>query len=257
MDINEYSNRLIVFIDVLGFGRLVELSAKDSTQSEQLIKRIANAILTSSNELISGSNRGNYMFTQFSDSLVISTPYDRTTFEHQFFVLSLIGVIYEFLQHDLLLRGGVTLGKLIHTDVLLFGPAMNRAYQIESNLAKFPRIVIDEQLADLFSGTLMQGYIKLDYDGLRYINYFNPIKAFYLVPGWLNKIKEIILNMPADAQLKDKREWLIKKYNEAISNFSFDDFQRRLERRAEDELHIARGYDEFLADAMNLKKISL
>ena len=37
-------------------------------------------------------------------------------------------------------RGGVAIGDIYHDDEAVFGPGLVRAYDIESNVAKFPRI---------------------------------------------------------------------------------------------------------------------
>jgi len=50
--------------------------------------------------------------------------------------------VYEF---KILIRGAITTGQLIHNENGgLFGPAMVVAYDLETNLANHPRIIIDE-----------------------------------------------------------------------------------------------------------------
>jgi hypothetical protein len=46
------------------------------------------------------------------------------------------------------MRGGVTIGKIIHTKDCVFGPALNRAYEIEDTVAVYPRIVIDHNVIE-------------------------------------------------------------------------------------------------------------
>jgi hypothetical protein len=43
-----------------------------------------------------------------------------------------------------LLRGGVAEGDIIHDEEGVFGPALIRAYELESRIAMFPRVVVDE-----------------------------------------------------------------------------------------------------------------
>src|SRR5260370_5397384 len=42
-----------------------------------------------------------------------------------------------------LMRGGVTVGDVIHEDEAVFGPGLNRAYYLESKIATYPRIMLD------------------------------------------------------------------------------------------------------------------
>lgn len=50
------------------------------------------------------------------------------------------------IQYGILFRGGITYGKVVHTDKMLFGPAMNKAYSLESKTAVYPRIIIDNDV---------------------------------------------------------------------------------------------------------------
>lgn len=47
-----------------------------------------------------------------------------------------------------LVRGAVTLGELYHTKKHIVGPAMVRAYELESEIAKVPRVIIDSAVLD-------------------------------------------------------------------------------------------------------------
>jgi hypothetical protein len=51
-----------------------------------------------------------------------------------------------WVEHSLIIRGGITRGNLVHIENgPLFGPAMNRAYFLESKCAKHPRVIIDPE----------------------------------------------------------------------------------------------------------------
>lgn len=47
-----------------------------------------------------------------------------------------------------LLRGGITIGEIVHDGECVFGPALNRAYELESQIAKYPRFVLDPDIKD-------------------------------------------------------------------------------------------------------------
>jgi len=69
------------------------------------------------------------------------------------------------------MRGGITIGKLIHEENgALFGPAMNEAYLLESKCAIYPRVVISEKahahLSIHCAGTTIEPIQKY-FDGLR------------------------------------------------------------------------------------------
>ncbi len=89
--------------------------------------------------------------THFSDSIVMSIG-----FENDMYAMSLIEYICRLsyrLWRDfkILIRGGVSVDKLIHKENgALFGPAMVKAYDYETNLAEHPRIVFDDLSYNIF-----------------------------------------------------------------------------------------------------------
>jgi hypothetical protein len=44
------------------------------------------------------------------------------------------------------LRGGITIGNIVHDDECVFGPALNRAYELECSVANYPRVVLDQDV---------------------------------------------------------------------------------------------------------------
>jgi len=77
-------------------------------------------------------------------------------------------ICYRLLLAGHLTRGAVVRGKLHHDSSHILGPALVKAHKIESKIAKYPRIVVDDSarplLAQLFAdeGRL----IRADSDGL-------------------------------------------------------------------------------------------
>jgi hypothetical protein len=165
-----YENRFIAFIDLLGFDSLVERSESEADLPEKIFsaltslqpKRIEEEAYASINYEICPSeeienvreilkimtqnmkNMNPVTITYFSDSLVLSAKSDDVIASQLILDLLAKLSIQLWSDHALLLRGGITEGKLIHTENgPLFGPAMNRAYFLESKMAKHPRILID------------------------------------------------------------------------------------------------------------------
>jgi len=89
------------------------------------------------------SNHFPLTITQFSDSFVLSCPAEN---QHSCsYLLQAVYLIHLmcFESLGMMVRGGITLGKLIHEENgALFGPAMNEAYELESKSAIYPRVII-------------------------------------------------------------------------------------------------------------------
>lgn len=258
-----YTNRVIAFVDVLGFRSLVSESATSSPAEVESIRRISDAILHSLDELKKKLiSSGGVVVTQFSDSFVLSTggnSSDRRSSNLSEFASALHVVMHCFLDSNLLLRGGITRGKLIHSKRLLFGPAMNRAYDLERLVARVPRIIFDPNLPELANTVLPDG-IARDVDGVFYVDYFSPERVFYLVPEWLHAIQKCIEAMPHSEKLREKRAWLVEKYNVALSGFAYDEFKSRLDdyvdaNASERHTFVDEHYGGLLKYARELRKM--
>lgn len=173
-----YENRVVAFIDILGFRELVSLSAMHPETAQHIysfIQEIQSGSLGGSmygsiptfgfdgskelkpaRELESASRLIKAMkkdwpieITQFSDSLVLSCKADdgSTCVLMLEFIAKLMRASFEL---GFILRGGITLGPLIHEEAgPLFGPAFVEAYSLESKLAVWPRILVDQGVVDL------------------------------------------------------------------------------------------------------------
>jgi hypothetical protein len=114
---------------------VVECTDTEKNQTEELQKLLSTTLI----------NKSSIKITHFSDSIVLSIELknDMNTMS----LIEYIGRLVYSLWRDfkILIRGGVSVDKLIHTENgALFGPAMVNAYDIETNLANYPRIVFDE-----------------------------------------------------------------------------------------------------------------
>lgn len=69
-----------------------------------------------------------------------------------FVLLDVIHLQLELMGLGILIRGGIAIGPLYHSGQIVYGPAMNQAYLLESVYAVYPHIILDEQTA--VNGTL-------------------------------------------------------------------------------------------------------
>lgn len=252
----EYEERIIAFIDILGFKALINNTNTANTQInnaniEKMID-IYEEIENSLSEKLQEKDGilDDLQITRFSDCIVISFP-ERQRDALYFLCISLLHFLYEMLaNYKLLFRGGITSGKLIHTDKFLFGPAMNRAYELESNFAIYPRIILDEivlmnrkewllEVQNQFSQEpnaqnqfLLEGlenelaYIEdsresllsKDTDNFLYIDYLTKVHTElddpeYDFPIYLNNVNNIISNniTSHNTSVIQKYEWMLNK----------------------------------------------
>lgn len=142
-----YRRAVVTFLDILGFGNLV----KSGTASE------VAAVLAAVNRFAFAGHddqdeyEASAVSIGFSDSIVRVRFLDGGNTKHStghvlHEILDLCHIQGELIKHDVLLRGGMTVGDIFLKDRTIFGPAMVRAYELESNAAIYPRVVIDPAL---------------------------------------------------------------------------------------------------------------
>lgn len=142
---SNYENRFIAFIDILGFKNIIDKTLMD----QETYKTVLSAV-----NYISGVRKENYEgflseygilkeVSVFSDSIVISYAYDITGGLFHI-LMDLVFISFNLTASGIFIRGGVTYGELYHKESVCFGPAMIKAYKLESEEAIYPRIVVDE-----------------------------------------------------------------------------------------------------------------
>ena len=228
--VTRYENRVVLFMDILGFKQLVS-STKKRDNGVQNVRNILNYIIRRIKKF--PEHFPSAIISQFSDSFVISFKYGESGIS-----LSLIETLQQ-LQKDLItkykiiVRGGMTIGKLYHTEDYIFGPAMNEAYKLESEVAIYPRIILSEKLREHIADfpdeiferyeEINESYIKnclrRDSDNLFYIDYFkyNDIgdiskeeKKFVIA---LYDLISKNLKHYNEEKVLQKYKWMQEKYN--------------------------------------------
>ncbi|MGL6047835.1 MAG: hypothetical protein ACRC02_15440 [Vogesella sp.] len=189
----EYENRICCFIDVLGFKSAIEDSCSQPEIRDRLYELIAELPQDIRDSLvrmlpfysfgeadISFDERKRLVFentsfelTQFSDCFVMSAKSDDVIgCDFLLRAIYLITVDF-FFDIGLMTRGGVSSGLLIHkANGVLFGPAMNYAYGLESKFAIYPRVIFSQgaisALKSLLANNPVLSPLKNGFDGYDY-----------------------------------------------------------------------------------------
>ena len=160
-----YKERVIVFYDILGWRGITEKTGGDPER----IGRLRREILLHS-RILHKMKAENSQVSTFSDNVAISAPVDQNLPN----LLQAVTVMQLGTQsRGLLIRGGVTIGQLVHDSECVFGPALNRAYDLERRVAKYPRIILDPEL---FRAGDMSEFCSVE-DG---VNFLDPFRREFL-----------------------------------------------------------------------------
>jgi hypothetical protein len=163
-----YEDRLLAFLDVLGFSDRLLSSGNDQKLAQKILD-----LFVSFKTLSAKFQSDDFAVTLFSDTLCISSrePPNFVSFSCglSLIVTSLLGLNYT-------VRGAVSRGSLYHQRDIIFGPCLVRAHNLESTMAIFPRIIIDPKLeVDIDREGLLFEPIYDDHDALRCVNYLSPV----------------------------------------------------------------------------------
>lgn len=136
----EYS--YVAFLDILGFKNMIFDDINKVFLALNRIKEFSSSYCSVTNSMADMSVDVLPKATMFSDSVVISMPESDCYLEQ--FVEIISRLQYELLKEGILLRGGIELGYIYHDNFFVFGEALVKAYLLECETAKFPRVMISD-----------------------------------------------------------------------------------------------------------------
>lgn len=230
-----YEERLILFIDFLGFKEIVGTTVSNPAELDLLIDAL-NEIGNIGDMSAITSQR----VTQFSDSVVLSYSLDEES--GVFSMINEIALtVISLAFRGYLLRGAVTIGQLYHDDRHVIGPAMVTAVEMESKIACFPRVIVDATVVQLArrypreghsadeEERYVRGFINEDRDGHLFIDYISwdavvaeagAEDADY--PAYLARLSTMIkLGLKhKDVRVVEKYLWLHPRYVKVLKRFA-------------------------------------
>jgi len=265
MKVNQikYEERLVAFIDILGFKEIVKQSEKDPSKIS-LIYSVLNYLknweipekwnlkLVEIEEdaqkkgVESFDIRGKTNSTSFSDSIVVSVKVDNDVNEvASTLIVNLANIGAVLFEQGILFRGGLTLGNIIHNENgTVFGQGLIDAYKLESNNAKYPRIILSDKLIHCLNYPITTKKDRYPYH--QYIDRFedgcvgfHQMQYYQVMQSWeemtiekltksLEKIRKVIINGLDESfenpVVYEKYKWLKDQYHKLIilSDFDFE-----------------------------------
>lgn len=220
-NVYKYEERIIAFIDILGFKNLV--------YDPKLIKAFSVVFNHANRNLMQNDlSMAGVQSTSISDSIVISIKANE---EDAF--KKLLQLIYAevvgLLKLGIILRGAIAVGDLYHRNNIVFGPALVNAYEYEKENAIYPRIIVDSGVLNRclnlcksdMDCKIQKGYFKEDSDGYLFFDYmytlFSIKYRFNELDYEIKCIKEFLESQtPTSNNVKQKYNWLKKYYNSTL-----------------------------------------
>lgn len=222
-----YQERVVAFIDIIGFSDLVSRLEEDPALHRRLFSALR--AIKFYKEIAGDAQfaQKNLEASIFSDSIAISAAP-----EHVFDVVwACLGLQSRLLVMGVLTRGGVSSGFTVHQNDILYGSGMIRAYKLESGAAVYPRIIIDSDLVSRFTSGQKAMFLNEGQDGLWFIDPFAqgllpPNSESLLEDGWdpnevaleqLGKDIKRELQLATDDSRRMKWQWLERQRIRAVA----------------------------------------
>lgn len=214
-------DRVVFFLDILGFSELVRACAEKPELVESLLQ-----ILTEYDDLKS-SMRANLLrpdgleITTLSDGIVVSAPFEsfrsELDLEWLFVVTAVSTLAVRLLKEGFPVRGAGTIGWLHHSSDIVFGEGLLEAYRLERSVAIYPRLILSESLVERFGLELCYR----DKDGQATLNWMllgaKGNEDLSKLSGVIARILEAKMSDQSTPEgVIQKYHWLANTYNERV-----------------------------------------
>lgn len=220
-----YQSKILVYFDVLGFKEMVLKKYKE--QPEKI-----EEILTTMH-LISNPSYSSELII-FSDSVINILDVSAPLKEHGQSYSNYLNVIFNNISSiqlnmlnlfGVLVRGSIVIGDIRYegSKNLLYGPALIKAYELESKHSIYPRFIVDSGIVDMIKEDLNWLNISKDTDGHYYIDPFKWYIKLEAEKVKLDRYREKVEKMikgeykkqSPNLSVLSKYNWLLNKIIES------------------------------------------
>ena len=212
----EYENYFVAFIDILGFKRII-----DNSSCEEVLNIFSNFkmqiidIKLGKDSLV---NTEDIKFKTMSDSIVF---YIKDDSKNALFALLTTCALFQTklitMKKPILSRGGIAHGQFYIDGDIMFGKALTSAYLLESQNAKYPRIIMCNSLIKEYGNDLCYRLLFEDNDCFQTIDFIGSLLSGYNtgLKDFLKFQKHIIgvLDSTTDNAVREKYIYLKDKLN--------------------------------------------
>ena len=202
----------VAYLDILGFSNMVKSDCEFPNNSKKYMDNLFE-IYESTKNLHSVSSELDIM--QFSDSIVLTMPFSKDQFP--FFIKIISNFQYDLFCKGIICRGGIAYGKHFAKERFLFSAGLINAYNIEREIARYPRIVVSNDLIDLIykDGNLAESIPLLrEYDDAFFVDFLENTDLNEAV----DKLSLILEKTETTStSVKEKQRWLSEYFDFKIS----------------------------------------
>ena len=175
----ETSQHIVAYLDILGIAARM----KEGYERQKLAMNKLHNLYTFSMDIskeIAMEGYSDIQFKIFSDNIIIVKKLSEQSDKRLLDIRALLYCVSNFQclavkdSVGWLVRGGITIGDLFVDETMVWGEALLKAYDLESNSAIYPRILMDSNLLlQMDSDEELTKFVLQDFDNLYFLNYLH------------------------------------------------------------------------------------
>lgn len=208
--------------------------APENPTHGKFVSRKANEFINTFKQAIDQLDKNKYKSYLFSDNICITGVTHTSPEDLQDLLLVISKLYFDFAQKGYFLRGGVDYGLFVDHDSIAVGVPLANAYELESKIAVFPRIILSANFVKQFEVYITPGseeYTSPFINSLirrsneiKFLNVFNYIfkidDKIEFFASYNSKITEHLEANQGQEHLFLKFEWLAKEFNSFIDRYT-------------------------------------
>ncbi|HHT9112390.1 MAG: hypothetical protein HZA47_03950 [Planctomycetes bacterium] len=200
---SNYPDKLVAFIDILGFKDLVMQGREGALQTINYIDGHLKHVLNVLND-----NYGKTFSTKlFSDCICVSCEYSKENIFYILYELAFIQLYFSL--RKMFLRGALSHGCHFENERMVFSQGLIKAYELEQ-VAMYPRIIVDSTLVEQIINE------QNPFEKKNNLNFIMESPDGYFFVDYLNMLYED--GMEQIEFLHDHKESIIENVNKNLKN---------------------------------------
>lgn len=245
---NKIEERFVAFLDILGFKAILkEIESDPSSPKLAKLESVLNFMdeetyapnYSADLPIYENSECGTFLIekelgdprlTYISDCIIISS--EPTLDGFKALSRKIHKITAELAIDGIFCRGGISKGTMYHHGRILFGSAYLRAFYLEEEKAKFPRIILDPDILNFFDlcdgkMPLAPTFYGLDIDGYYYQRYWTWFLFPPYVGSWTSyllqvrtRIADCLDQFQSVPSILEKYEWVRNEFNSLLDFWS-------------------------------------
>lgn len=227
-------NSFVCAIDILGFSQMILDSCNDG-YGNSLLREISY-LIHKNKQCIIPNKYSEGKIKIYTDNMVVAYPIkDDGEIEFDEVLDNVSEYQFNMALEGLFVRGGISVGEFYINEDIVFGPALLDAHNVESQIACYPRIILDnntvkkvKKYIKYYDVAPQKSKIFIDTDGQWFLNYLNTIFKFYrecnneyefevvqreLLLRHKKKIEEMLVKHKENIKVWDKYVWTANYHN--------------------------------------------